>query len=555
MEASLGMNILRSILAAITYSVFELIEWVMHGIFDIAALQTNQGLIGDIYMRIYVLLGIFMAFKLIVSFLKYLANPDLMMDKEKGAGKLITRVVTMLVLLILLPMLFPLLNRVQTEFLPVLPRVILGQNTDNSNTVSSNAKVLSTAMLSAFYTPSTAIRESDRPDPITDIDDLMDTYLDKTNGYYAYDFSWAAPIAGVVVVLILLSMTIKIGIRIFKLLILEMVAPIPVMSYIDPKSSKDGAFASWAKQLTSTFLDIFVRLGVIYVVLMILSAWATDPFKLSGLFNPNSVPTDPMRLTYLHVFLMIALLMFAKDAPNFVKEALGIKPDKDTSGFLSAITGAITGGATGVVSGAISGRGLRGAITGGATGISAGWQGGATGKKANVWSAAGDAALQARTGNPKAKSGILAAMQASATKAQLNKQGRKLNITNDSIEQAKQNMLDMQSEATRAKDNLDYGMKTGIYRDLNGNILVDDANSTAYEKARDIKDTMETASTIATKNYEKMNKAGDTYMVNRNFAEDLAYERKKSKRAGDPRATYKAKGEANPNKGRIERNP
>ena len=54
---------------------------------------------------------------------------------------------------------------------------------------------------------------------------------------------------------------------------------------------------------------------------------------------------------------------------------------------------------------------------GAATGANAGFQGGMTGKKANVWSAAGDAALQARTGDSKAKSGLLNAIQASATKA------------------------------------------------------------------------------------------------------------------------------------------
>lgn len=549
-ETSWPMDIFRGLFASLTYCVYEIIEWVMHGIFDLANLQISDGLVHDIYMRIYVLLGIFMAFKLTISFLKYMANPDSMVDKEKGAGKLIVRVFTMLILIILLPNLFPVLNKVQTEFLPVLPRVILGKNVDNSNTVSDNAQILSTAALSAFYRPSAALAESDRPPAITSIDDMMNTYEDSVDGYYAYDFNFIlAPVLGVVIVIILLSMTIKIGIRIFKMLILEMISPIPVMSYIDPKASKDGAFAAWVKQLTSTFLDIFVRLGIIYVVLMILTALA-EGGGLSGLFNPNTVPTSGTRTAYLYVFLIVALLMFAKDAPNFVKDALGIKHDKDTSGALAAATGAVLGGATGFVSGAISGRGFKGAVTGFTTGVSNGVQSGMTGKKANVWSAAGDAALQARTGDPKAKSGILAAMQSAASKSQLNSSARKLNITSDTIEEAKQNMLEMQGLAGEAKKNWEYGIQTGIFKDLNGNDIT-------MEEASDLVAKTSNASTIASKNYEKANKAGDTYRINKDFAGDLKKDKKDAKidykRGTITKTQYKAKGRFNPNKGHIDR--
>lgn len=546
MKASLFMDVVRVIFASITYCVFELVEWVMHGIFDIAGLRTSDGLINDITTRIYVILGIFMAFKLIVSFLQYMVNPDTLADKEKGAGKLIVRTFTMLALLLMLPSLFPLLNRVQTEFLPVIPKVILGEVVDTSSAVEDNAKILSAAALGAFYHPSDALNGSDRPQAISDIDDFIDTYLDKVNGYYAYDFNILAFVIGVVMVILLLSITIKIGIRLFKMLILEMIAPIPIMSYIDPKSAKDGAFASWVKQLTSTFLDIFVRLGVIYVVLLILTAWAEDPLTLSGLFNPDSVPSNGVRLSYLRVFLIIALLMFAKDAPNFVKDAFGIKHDKDTSGALAAVTGGAMGLATGAVSGAISGRGFSGAVTGAMTGLNAGFQGGMSGKKANVWTAAGDAAIQARTGDSKAKSGILNAIQTSATKAQLSSSARKLNLTDDTLAAAKQNMIDMQGLAAEAERLWDYGLASGHFYDFDGNEIT-------MEEADNLVARTSTASTIATKNYEKANKAGDAYGINRSFAQDYAKDMKDAKKAGASKAVYKAKGKFDPNKGKISR--
>lgn len=556
-DYSWGQNFIRMLFASINYCIYSLIEFIMQGIFDIANLRLTDGLIGDIYKRIYAFLAIFMVFKLTISFLKYMVNPDSIVDKEKGAGKLISRTVTMLALILMLPMLFPLLNEAQEVFLPILPKVILGQSVDNADTVEDNARLLASTALVAFYRPCEGCDDADKPPEIKASDDaveiMMDTYNDHANGYYLYNFNYlTAAAAGIIIVIILLAMTIKMGIRIFKMFILEMIAPIPVMSYIDPKSSKDGAFASWVKQLTSTFLDIFVRLGIIYVVLMLLSALAND-----NLLDVETLPDGGARRAYLMVFLIIALLMFAKDAPNFVKDALGIKHDKDTSGVLAGLTAGVLGAGTGAVSGAISGKGIRGALTGAATGLNAGFQGGMAGKKASAWRAGGDAAKQARTGDEKARSGVLNAIQSSASKAQLAREGRKLNLTDETISAAKDNMINMQGLAAEAQRNWDYGVQTGQFRDLQGNLLVDDANGTAMEKAAKIVSDTSTASTIATKNYEKANKAGDAYKISRSFAQDYKKDKKDSKpdykRGTITKSQYKAKGQFNPNKGKIDR--
>ena len=547
METSWFGDIWRGMWAGLNYCVYSLIETIMQGIFDIANLKLNDGLIGDIYKRIYVFLAIFMVFKLIISLFTYMVNPDAIVDKEKGASKLISRTIVMLALVITLPnFLFPTLRKAQEVIIPLLPKVILGTDVDNSNTVSSNAELLASAALGAFYSPCSVCDEADKPPVIDNIDVMMDTYEDDVNGIYAYDFNYVwALVVGIVIVVILISITIKVGIRLFKMFILEMVAPVPIMSYMDPKSAKNGAFASWTKMLISTFLDLFMRLGVIYVVLMLLSALAND-----ALLEASTIPSDGFRKTYMMVFLIIALLMFAKDAPNFIKDAFGIKHDKDTSGFLAGATGFVTGGATGAVAGAISGRGLSGAITGAATGASSGFQGGMTGKKASAWSAGRDAALQARTGDPKAKGGILNAMQAAATKAQLAREGRKLNLTDDTISAAKQNMLDMQALAGEAERNWQYGLQTGSFKDLNGNDI-------SMDEAADLVAKTSSASAIASKNYEKANKAGDSYGLGRTFAQDYKKDKKDAKssyKSGrTSKSAYKAKGRFNPNKGRIDR--
>jgi len=108
----------------------------------------------------------------------------------------------------------------------------------------------------------------------------------------------------------------------------------------------------------------------------------------------------------------------------------------------------------------------------------------------------------------------------------------------------------MQSLAGEAQRNWEYGLQTGDYKDLDG-------NSISMEEAANLVAETSTASTIATKNYEKANKAGDTYRINRSFAQDFKKDKKEAKvdyrRGSITKDQYKAKGRFNPEKGKIDR--
>ena len=264
---------IRGLFASIIYCIYSLIEWIMYGIFDMASLEIDSGLLNDVYTRIYAFLGIFMVFKLTISFLRYTVDPDSLVDKQKGVGKLATNTVVMLCLLIVLPRCFSLLREAQNTFLPLLPYVILGESINSDEYAENSASAMTSAALGVFYSPCSSCSDADKPDPVTSVDAIMNTYGDRVNGEWAYDFNFIGSlVVGVVMAILLVSITVKIAIRMLKMFVLEMIAPIPVMSYIDPKSAKDGAFASWIKQLISTFLDLFIRLGIVYIVVMLFKA-------------------------------------------------------------------------------------------------------------------------------------------------------------------------------------------------------------------------------------------------------------------------------------------
>lgn len=184
---------------------------------------------------------------------------------------------------------------------------------------------------------------------------------------------------------ILLSFTIDVAIRAIKLAILRLIAPIPIISYMDPKQGKDGSFKAWTKTLSTTYLDLFLRLSIIYFAFFLIESIMTGGLQInttSGIVGGLST-----------LIIYIAIFIFAFQAPKFIKEALGIKDSFSLFGGFGSILGgaALAAGTIGsAVTGARSswaatrdgegmhkfgalnvGRAIAGGIAGGVTGVSA----------------------------------------------------------------------------------------------------------------------------------------------------------------------------------------
>ena len=81
----------------------------------------------------------------------------------------------------------------------------------------------------------------------------------KTDRYVFAYIPILPAVTALIFAIILLSFSIDVAVRAIKLAMLRLIAPIPILSYMDPKGSKDGAFNSWVKALSSTYIDLFVR--------------------------------------------------------------------------------------------------------------------------------------------------------------------------------------------------------------------------------------------------------------------------------------------------------
>lgn len=514
MSRNFFSDFIRELFCSIDYFIYSSIEWVMQGIFDIAELRTNVNLVENVRDKIYIILGIFMLFKISASLIQYMVNPDMMTDKEKGASKLISGTITMLAMLIALPTVFSLLYRAQTVLLPMIPKMLLNKTGDSiSATVTDTSNDMAVTLLQAFFHPyydeNNNYKAIDGANEITSLTEFVQKVNDGnthtlpilgTKGGYSYEYRFLlSTVAGIIVLVLLIGITVDLAIRLFKMLLLEMLAPIPIMSYIDPKSKKDGAFQSWLKELGKTFIDIFIKLGLIYLILFFISELQSNNL-FAGYGDAGSSGVSPVRLMYLRVFLIIGLLMFAKQAPKFIRKIFGLKDNKEGS-FLGNVVGGLAGFGAGAVSGAISGRGMRGAITGGMAGMSAGYQGAASGKGSNAWQTGGDAAVQARLGDKNAKSGILAGLQSKASNAQMRHQAARLNLTDENLRIARDNWLAAQAEATQAewnyRDIISQGPMTGetqaaydarrqtAYDDWQGKVALSSEKERNYNKGKE----------------------------------------------------------------------
>lgn len=178
--------------------------------------------------------------------------------------------------------------------------------------------------------------------------------------------TFMALIGGIIAIVFLFVICIEVVVRNIKLVFLEIISPIPVMSYMNPN---DKVFESWLKQYTSTFASLFIQL-------LILKA---------GVFFMNTInfgSTFYSLLTYYGVFL------FMKSAPGMIQKMFGLDASsgtfKDSFGLvktgLGIGAGAVAGGVAGAITGMGSGMGISTIAGGLIGGAFRGAQGGASGK-------------------------------------------------------------------------------------------------------------------------------------------------------------------------------
>lgn len=143
-------------------------------------------------------------------------------------------------------------------------------------------------------------------------------YADAWSKKGIFDFNYLmAIIAGGVAVWMFVCYAMAIGVRVAKLGFLQIISPIPVMLRIIPKQ-KEAVYDKWFKHLLNAYLDVFIRLAIIYFCMFAISL-VPDVFDslfagLTGWWGTKALSM---------VVVILGILMFAQQAPELFKEFFG----------------------------------------------------------------------------------------------------------------------------------------------------------------------------------------------------------------------------------------
>lgn len=607
--------------------IYMLLTGMYQVFFNVASAQLFENeTIKNFYGRVQLIIGVFMIFKLSISILQGIMNPDKFTNPKEGFGNVITRIIISLALLtVLMPinipnvqnansyekyinnngLLFGTLYSLQDRILSnnTLGRLILG-TTDNSTNDSTatdqsgmteaelkNEKLKKSSRIFASTILKGFLRINMLPEDVRESDDesnpknwycgdhigddektiinayndldvdpstlLSDTVLKakcdlnqsiggaignffniRGDAKYLFAFNWIVSlIVGGIFLFILVGFTVDIAIRSIKLAILRLIAPIPVISYIEPSSSKNGGmFSSWVKALTSTYLDLFLRLAIVYFVI----------FLIQDMIVNGIIIDEPGGIVGIIscIFIWIGLFFFAKMAPKFIKDALGIKGTGMSNVGLSGILG---GAAT-----FVGGGGAKGALASTLSSMNASATAAGQGKQAPpAWSTGADLAAQIKTGDPKAKGGIMNSINDRLMRdAGINRARKLYGVTANGIAQAKDHMFKANDEVSKLQDyynrmtqgNLtadevaEIGRAGGL--DANGNV------TNAYRQSKfDELGAAQTKAAKAKSHYEDAKKFGDSHRVTPSFEDEHRWSLRERVGLGDAprsREDYKA---------------
>lgn len=375
------MRVIFFFLDSIVYSLIPVVYRGIFALYDIdkiIGVGNTQNLLNTAKETVYSFLAIFMFFRVAFSLITMLVDPSLIDDKSKGAKKIVLNIFICLGLIVVVPVFFRVAKNIQTRVLEekIIERAVGGDIYSNDQNYNlGNELALST--WSVFLQP--VVDEGDAYDAWKGVFEsgnptiwplpVLATHLNDTTGgilgglatkiagvaailratgtvTYQLGYIWLiSGLVGIYVVWTMIKMLIDVAYRSIKFLLLEVISPIAIISYIDPKSSEKGLFSKWLSETLKTYLSLFIRIFIFAMVSVILKQ-----ISVSSFFDEGNILT--------RLFFILALVAFMKTAPKFIDNLFGTEISKgsDTkfaSDLLRGGLGAIGGAATGAIGGAV----------------------------------------------------------------------------------------------------------------------------------------------------------------------------------------------------------
>lgn len=382
-------NILYELFILIDSIVYSIAAYAIQAFFAIAELDfVANGFeqISYILGRIMILCGVFALFKLSFTLINYIIDPGKTNKSAETGTKLVKNILIAIVLLVSLNLIFTSLYKFQNSIIKnnVIPKIIYGADNYDSNgqemDIKENAKkfantIFVSLMLGGNSNENLSTSAKNAVDRVLDgaSINLLSPYATDSGFNYLPFISF---IVGVLVCYYFLVFAIELGIRMVKLLVLQILAPIPIIMSIDP--TQNDKLKKFGKLYSGIYLSVFIRIFTVYLAFAAISLIGNILGNISEISSGTS--------WLVHILLIIAIFKATKELPKLIEDALGMKLGLGDAGkgFGAVLMGTVAGTA-GLVGGAIAGGisgGAGGALGGAFTGLTTGVTKGAAAKNA-----------------------------------------------------------------------------------------------------------------------------------------------------------------------------
>lgn len=350
------------------YQVVEL----SYSVFSPTTADGAKSVIYAILQRVMVLAGIYALFRLSIMLINYLVNPSKLKEAENTGVTIVKNAFIAIVLLLAMNFIFGLLGDFQKFVFEsnVIENIIYGTDADEStNSIKQNAKKFTNNMWLLFFTP-----KEDVPTTGT----CVTSYNEVSEGtgnilsligchYKYYDYLPLAPfIVGIFLVYYFVMYCMELAARMLKLLVLQVLAPIPVIMSIDP--SQKNKLSNYIKVYLPIYIQIFIRVFTFYTAFAISSIVIDEAGNLFGGLDKIG--------WFLKIIIILGIFQGAKEIPKLIENALGFKIGAGTEKTFGGYVRGLLGGTAGLAVGAVGGT-VAGAISGGVGGAAAGLLSGA----------------------------------------------------------------------------------------------------------------------------------------------------------------------------------
>ena len=388
---------LRSVAAALDSLIYQVVAFLYKLFFFVSSTEIFQNdAVKNVSKNFQLLVAVVVMFSLSISLVNYIVNPDNMKSGKVPASKLVTKVITSLILLLTINVIFATAYRLQNAIIEnnFIGKLILGDKAQSFD-VESMGMSFSKSILSAFITDNPNKSGTVPQYNIQDANDLFNYILTKESqfhyltdfindkddqGEYVLNYNALSIPVGLFISYILLTYVVGVGVRTVQLFYLQVIAPVPILFYVLPNG--DDKLKKWSQQCITTYLDLFIRHLIIYLTIFLCS----NLLSTKGTLIIPSGADDYKN--WIILALVIAIMLFAKKAPDLIKELFpatskasgdfGLNLGKQFKGTAAgAVLGAGVGGIAGAATGLLSGGGIGGMIGG----FNRGAYGGLRGKK------------------------------------------------------------------------------------------------------------------------------------------------------------------------------